>query len=245
MILNHLWAHYYSIGVTRVLGIPKPLSLLLAAIIGSFFSTSVKVEGRIADQDAAKAHLFASNRSEGILTGGEFAVLTCKPELVSIRKSLPWSGYYLGDGEFLVNMDPPPKSVQSASFAAGPTKDQITFSEVAGDIGKWMVYDNLVVNSGLSTGLLGWSDYDKTALHVLFGAVAAVSGKYIQDLTPSKDQVEQSGSKTQYGQRALEGGVLFGTYKSTLTFLNSVVPEEWNKVFPFETALENVESMIP
>ena len=192
----------------------------------------MKVEGRIADQDVAKANLFTLKHNN-------------TPELVSTGKSLPWSGYYLGDGEFLVNMDPPPKRIEHASFAAAPTKDQMSFAEVAGDIGKWMVYDNLVVNSGLSTGLVDWSDCDKTALHFLFGAIAAVSGKYIQDLTPSKDKVDGPGSKAQYGQRALEGGVLFGTYKSTLTLLNSVVPEEWNKVFPFETALENVESMIP
>ena len=236
---------YYLSGVTRVLGIPKPLSLLLATIVGSFFSTSVKVEGRIADQDVAKAQLFSSNRSKGILTAADFDTHTNTPNLVPTGKSLPWSGYYLGDGEFLVNMDPPPKRIQHASFAAVPTKDQMSFSEIAGDIGKWMVYDNLVVNSGLSTGLVDWTDYDKTALHVLFGAIAAVSGKYIQDLTPSKDKVAATDCNAQYTQRALEGGVLFGTYKSTLTFLNSVVPEEWNKVFPFETALENVESMIP
>jgi hypothetical protein len=46
------------------------------------------------------------------------------------------------------------------------------------------------------------------------------------------------------GQIAMEGGVLFGTYKGTLTFLNAVIPDEWNKHFLFESILSKMEETI-
>jgi hypothetical protein len=42
----------------------------------------------------------------------------------------------------------------------------------------------------------------------------------------------------------MEGGVLFGTYKGTLTFLNAVIPDEWNKHFLFESILSKMEETI-
>lgn len=182
------------------------------------------------------------------------------PNPIKTTSYFPWSEENFYNEEFETNMKQ--TSCNSANFFSNESyfpaektskpdsvsKSSMTFSEVAGDIGKWMIYDNLVTSCGLSSGHIGLTDYDRSALHVLFGTVAAVAGKCIQDLTPSKNKALDAEVaqplKTNYSQAAVEGGVLFGTYRSTLSFLNSVVPDDWNKVFPFESALENVEQMI-
>lgn len=73
-------------------------------------------------------------------------------------------------------------------------------------------------------------------LHISYGAIAAVAGKYLEDITPPKDY-----KPIQCSQIAAEGAVSFGTYKSTLTFLNCVLPDDWNKNFYFESVLEKLE----
>jgi hypothetical protein len=248
-------------GVTRVLGVPKPLSLLLAAIVGSIISTNVKAEGRLSDQTAESLFAPPKERKSYYFVDGEFIMnMDMIPNPNKVTSYFPWSEENFYNEEFETNMKP--TSYNSANFFSNESylpndktskpdsesKSSMTFSEVAGDIGKWMIYDNLITSCGLSSGHLGWTDFDRSALHVLFGTVAAVAGKYIQDLTPSKDRTLNPGEpqllKTNYSQAALEGGVLFGTYRTTLSFLNSVVPDDWNKVFPFESALENVEQMI-
>lgn len=175
-----------------------------------------------------------------------------------------WSAYYCGDGEFVVNMDPPPSTITQAIMddvqhpishvleshpqRDVPPKETMTVAEIAGDICKWMTFDNLVVNSQWNSNILSWTDNDRTLLTVLFGSIAAVAGKHVQDLA-SKDAVKKTprirGGPIQYAQTAFEGGVLFGTYKSTLSFLNSVVPDDWNKEFLFQFVLENVEKALP
>lgn len=248
-------------GVTRVLGIPKPLSLLLAAIVGSLVSTNVKAEGRLSDQTTESLFTPPKERKAYYFVDGEFIMnMDIIPNPNKVTSYFPWSGENFYNEEFETNMKP--TSYNSANFFSNESylpndkssrpdaasKSSMTFPEVAGDIGKWMIYDNLITNCGLTSGHIGWTDYDRSALHVLFGTVAAVAGKCIQDLTPLKDRTQSSGEpqlqKTNYSQAALEGGVLFGTYRTTLSFLNSVVPDDWNKVFPFESALENVEQMI-
>ena len=125
--------------------------------------------------------------------------------------------------------------------------ETMSLPELAGDICKWMTYDNLVVN--WTSDIACWTNNDMTSLHVLFGSLAAIAGRYVQDITPSnKDGMETDRadkSYVSYSQTALEGGVLFGTYRSTLSFLNSVVPDDWNKKFLFHSCLENIEKMLP
>ena len=127
--------------------------------------------------------------------------------------------------------------------------ETMSLREFTGDICKWMTYDNLVVNSAWTSHIAGWTSNDMSSLHVLFGALAAVAGRYVQDRTPSQNagiKMDQSSEKyVRYSQTALEGGILFGTYKATLSFLNSVVPDDWNKKFLFHCALENIEKMLP
>lgn len=248
-------------GVTRVLGIPKPLSLLLAAIVGSLISTNVKAEGRLSDQTAESLFAPPKERKTYYFVDGEFIInMDIIPNPTKVTSYFPWSEENFYNEEFETNMKP--TSYNSANFFSNESylpnqktskpdavsKSGMSFSEVTGDIGKWMIYDSLITNCGLSSGHIGFSDYDRSALHVLFGSVAAVAGKYIQDLTPSNNTTPNSREpqllKSNYSQAALEGGVLFGTYRATLSFLNSVVPDDWNKVFPFESALENVEKMI-
>ena len=227
----------------------------------------------MADRTAAVAHsveMLKERKPFYYFIDGEFIVNMDAPAYDPVQKSPPvpsWSAYYCGDGEFIVNLDPPPsalaKAVQNEMqnpidprlvlecqvHKEVPSTETMTFSEIAGDICKWMMYDNLVVNSGWSSGIINWTDDDKNSLHVLFGSIAAVAGKYVQDLTPTKDSRQKqnrvSDSPIRYGRTALEGGVLFGTYKSTLSFLNSVVPDDWNKQFLFQSVLESVEKTLP
>lgn len=210
---------------------------------------SVKAEGRFADDkiSAEKKSADFAGRYVGTNTGDTAS-------LNEPTTSRLWSAYYCGDGEFIINMDPPPlknsRDVHSSEFISRSSTSQqlesVSLPEVTGDIGKWMFFDYLLANSGVSTRRNGWTERDAVALNVLFGAVAAVAGKHIQNLTPSKG-TQRIATKTEdnFLQTALEGGVLFGTYRSTLSFLNSVVPDDWNIVFPFETALESVEKMLP
>jgi hypothetical protein len=123
------------------------------------------------------------------------------------------------------------------------------FPEIAGDICKWMVYDCLVVNSGYFTQSTSWSPHYTLVLHIIFGGIASVSGKYLRDLTPSKDNFittrDTKFRPSHYSKAAIEGGVLFGTYKATLSLLHSIVPENWNREFLFNSALETLEDLIP
>jgi hypothetical protein len=225
------------------LGIPRPFTLLLAALVGAAVSTSVKSEGRIADQVVVKE--------------------------AEVRR-----GYYCSGGEFIVNLDvptintaadsPPLRSLRTRSIfeeesSASSIKtgniidycpafyttdnhmletEKYNFSEVAGDICKWMVFDSLVSNSLMIT-LTG---IEITSLHMLYGAIAAVAGKCLEDLTPLT--LPKDNKPIKYSQIAAEGAVLFGTYKGTLTLLNCVLPDNWNKAFLFESVLEKMEETI-
>lgn len=213
---------------------------------------SVKAEGRYSEEKLSAEK--KSSDYKGNLVGANDDDAS---SMIEPTASRPWSGYYCGDGEFIVNMDAPPsrnshgiypgKSI--ASSAMPHQSESVSIPEVVGDIGKWMIFDYLLVNSGFSSRHNGWTEQNTVALHVLFGAIAAVAGKHMQNLTPSKGPqgttIATESSDFNYIQTALEGGVLFGTYRATLSYLNSVVPDTWNIVFPFETALESVEKMLP
>lgn len=253
------------LGLSRVLGIPRPIGLLLAAVVGSLVSTTVKAEGRIADQSAADSRIAEqlaadlyqkeyTKRATYYYIDGECIVNLDAPTPPP-KPSRPWSAYYCYDGEFIINMDPPPyrrvsaqeNEVLCADTHLAHKPETMSLPELAGDICKWMTYDNLVVN--WTSDIACWTNNDMTSLHVLFGSLAAIAGRYVQDITPSnKDGMETDRadkSYVSYSQTALEGGVLFGTYRSTLSFLNSVVPDDWNKKFLFHSCLENIEKMLP
>jgi hypothetical protein len=212
---------------------------------------SVKAEGRFAD-DKISAEKRSANFKGKFMSANSDNVSS----LDESTASRLWSGYYCGDGEFIVNMDPPPEKnsrrVHSRKLIARSSishqSESVSLPEVTGDIGKWMIFDYLLANSGISRRN-GWTERDTVALNVVFGTVAAVAGKHLQNLTPSKGSkripTKPEGNDSNLLQTAMEGGVLFGTYRSTLAFLNSVVPDDWNIVFPFETALETVEKLLP
>ena len=213
---------------------------------------SVKANGRF-DDDKISAEKKSADFT-GRFMGANTDDATSLTEPTAPRL---WTGYYCGDGEFIINMDPPPletsRGEHSGDLIARSSilnpSESVPLSEVTGDIGKWMIFDYLLANSGISSRRKGWTERDSVALNVLFGAVAAVAGKHIQNLTPSKGSqripTKTEGNDSNLIQTAMEGGALFGTYRSTLSFLNSVVPDDWNIVFPFEFALESVEKMLP
>lgn len=238
---------------------------MLAAIVGSFVSTTVKVEGRIADKTSTDA-LHLKERRLYYCINGECGANTDAPIAVE-KMSYSWSPYFHADSTFVVDMDSPsPKTFHQieksrctqVSHVLVPrikgvqsltSPETMTFSEVAGDICKWMMFDNLEMNNEWASRITSWTLDDKSSPHVLFGSIAAVAGKYVQDLTASKNNVIKTNRvpviSVRFAKTAFEGGVLFGTYKATLAFLNSVVPDDWNKEFLFEVALENVEKILP
>lgn len=267
---------FLTTGICRILGIPKPLGLLLAAIVGSFVSTTVKAEGRMADKSStytfnpkviheaiAREVRFSDKSSAELITAreGRFFHSTNGESITnmdaSVASSEPlrsWSPYFYGDGEFIVNMDPPRTAkVLMPRIKAGKSSissDSMTFSEVAGDITKWMIFDSLSTNSEWTSRIIALTLNDGSYMHVLSGSVAAVAGKYVQDLSTSRkcglnSRRVPTPTSVRYAKTAFEGGVLFGTYKATLAFLNSVVPDDWNKEFLFQVVLENVEKTLP
>eukprot|EP00596_Hydrurales_sp_CCMP1899_P006870 CAMPEP_0119040522 /NCGR_PEP_ID=MMETSP1177-20130426/10473_1 /TAXON_ID=2985 /ORGANISM="Ochromonas sp, Strain CCMP1899" /LENGTH=399 /DNA_ID=CAMNT_0007005651 /DNA_START=75 /DNA_END=1274 /DNA_ORIENTATION=+ len=266
-------ANFLTEDISRVcLGIPRPFALLLATIVGAVVSTSVKAEGRLADEAVVSACKEAAVRRGYYCIGGEFIMNLDVPIRHELRSEI--QGRRIHDVDLKSDLNTgnndrsnlPSRSVSTKSFFenASATKsgtiqdfcpvfyttddhvlrveenirDRISFPEVAGDICKWMVFDTLISNTPWTTHGVSFNPAEITFLHVIYGAIAAVAGKYLQDLTPPKDN-----KPINYGQIAMEGGVLFGTYKGTLTFLNAVIPDDWNKRFLFESILSKMEEI--
>ena len=187
-------------------------------------------------------------------TNGE-SITTMDASFASPEPLRSWSPYFYGDGEFIINMDPPTRisrvlMPRIKAVKSSTPSDTMTFAEVAGDITKWMVFDNLATNSEWTSRIIAMTVNDGSYIHVLSGSVAAVAGKYVQDLSTARkggitSQRTPTPTSVRYAKTAFEGGVLFGTYKATLAFLNSVVPDDWNKEFLFQVVLENVEKTLP
>ena len=96
-------------GFTRVLGIPRPLAMMIAALIAS----AIKIENR-ATEEIVQRNQFPvpDDYQKGYyLVDGEVIINMDRP----CRKSQQWMiqehhTHYCGEGEFIVNLDPPPTS---------------------------------------------------------------------------------------------------------------------------------------
>jgi hypothetical protein len=50
-----------------------------------------------------------------------------------------------------------------------------------------MVFDTLISNTPWTTHGVSFSGAEITFIHLIYGAIAAVAGKYLQEFTPPKD----------------------------------------------------------
>ena len=118
-------SQFFFASSTRLLGVPRPLALLLAALA----STLIKIEGRAQYETAAQHHRDDNHsscvRRSYYCVEGDIIINMDSPrsEVVASRPLQPasmfrgrqWTSQYHGDGEFIVNLDQRPAGVDAAN----------------------------------------------------------------------------------------------------------------------------------
>ena len=126
----------------------------------------------------------------------------------------------------------------------------ISWSEIIGDVSKWVAYDEfkeylstdyseLATHDEIFRGL-GWNgDGLEAAIDFGIGAIAALIGCIVKDL-PNISNAISSGVSLRYSQAALEGGILFSAYGVILKIVKATIPERFNEELIFERVLDSV-----
>ena len=134
--------------------------------------------------------------------------------------------------------------------AALLSEEIISWSEIAGDVSKWVAYDEckefidtdfdaLASNDAVFRNFRLNGDGLEAAVDLGIGALAAIVGSAVKDLS-SKVKDGTSSLPLRYSQAALEGGILFSAYGIILKIVKATVPEKFNEELIFERVLESV-----
>lgn len=106
-------------GFTRVLGVPRPLAMMIAALIAS----AIKIENRATEEIVQRNQLPVPDEYQKgyYLVDGEVIINMDRPRQKHHHqwKMNEYHTHYCGEGEFIVNLDPPPPP--STSPSPGPS----------------------------------------------------------------------------------------------------------------------------
>jgi len=198
-------------GLGRVVGLPRPLSLVLSSLLASAFSEFTKNE---------------------------------------LRK--------LRINEMAAAGAPPGKLGNESVHKTEEKEEVISFSEVAGDISKWLVFDLSV--EYLPPQLAIAQGIQKNAIYFSVGAVSGISGLSVRDFfqhakskfgrennkaANSSDDDKKKTAIVKYATAAIEGGVLFGMYACFFWIVSKTIPEQFGRQqFFFNQLVEKVEAAI-
>ena len=130
------------------------------------------------------------------------------------------------------------------------SEEIISWAEIAGDVSKWVAYDECKEFIDTDYDALAGGDavfrnfrLNGDALEAVIdfgiGALAATIGSAVKDIS-SKSDSGTSSLSLRYSQAALEGGILFSAYGIILKIVKATVPEKFNEELMFEKVLESV-----
>lgn len=180
-------SQFFFASSTRLLGVPRPLALLLAALA----STLIKIEGRAQVETAAQQHRDDHSscvRRSYYCVEGDIIINMDSPrsEVAASRPLQPasmfrgrqWTSHYHGDGEFIVNLDQPPAAVDAANskfrradfaFKPLPVVSDSSRAEVissTGDQAGDMANRRFIISLPEIYGDVGkWMVFDSLAIH--------------------------------------------------------------------------------
>jgi hypothetical protein len=84
----------------------------------------------------------------------------------------------------------------------------------------------------------------EVSIDFLFGAIAALIGSVVKDLSSTDAKPPVSETRLRYTQSAIEGAILFSAYEIILKVVKATVPEDFNDELMFQKVLETVSKEI-
>ena len=114
-------------GFTRVLGIPRPLAMMMAALIAS----AIKIENRATEEVTNRNQLPVPDEYQKgyYLVDGEVIINMDRPRRTHHQwKMHEYHTHYYGDGEFIVNLDTPPAGTSDPNGTKAGQNPQVKFT---------------------------------------------------------------------------------------------------------------------